>query len=369
MKRLSLFLPIMVLMISCGSSSDEASGTAEIKELELVHTATMADDDEWMLSGIMQLAIDSNENMLFADNAQHKIYYLSSDGELLQTFGGSGSGPGEFQWLSFLFLLDDDRLLVPDMMQRRLSEFRLNNGKWEYYDTFTIDDDPSKFFFMGFKLTDGDIMISDPFSMTVPPEMNRVSYRPVSFHKISVEGEMVQENFMETMGSAMLFSQSGGNFRVAPVPFSETELLIGSPNGYLYRGNNMTFNIDKLDANGEVVANYSLDWPNYDVKPEDASQYLENYEGDFRSSVRSNIPDIKPVLRQIRVSNRGEVWVQVHVENDEADWIILNEDGSVKGRVRFPENSNVQHIRDNRIYTIGTDEFDVPAILVYELAA
>lgn len=369
MKKLTLFALAILILIGCGGGSGDQS-PENATPLEVHEVAIFADNEDWMLSNINQVILDSQKRIIFPDMNQRKVYYLDADGELIQIFGSQGSGPGEFQSMGPIIMMGDDRLVAADFMQRRMNEFRIENGEWKSQGTFYIDNDPANIFAFGFKIYTGNYIVNNPFVMVGGmPEPDRVFYREVTYRKINGDGEILEEEYLTTMGNASIMSQSGGAFNFAVVPFMETEHLAVSPDGYIYKANNLEFRIEKLNADLETVKVYELPWTRQPVSDKDATDFLDNYEGNFRNTLRGLLPEIKPVIRTIRVSDQNEVWVQVYGAEDNVTWIVLNEDGSVKGSVKFPERTNLHHIRGNKAYTVSLDEFDVPRIVVFEVTS
>jgi hypothetical protein len=59
--------------------------------------------------------------VVVADGASREIRYFDSQGEFIQHVGGRGQGPGEFEALTQLWLLEEDILLVYDQSLRRVT--------------------------------------------------------------------------------------------------------------------------------------------------------------------------------------------------------------------------------------------------------
>jgi len=83
------------------------------------------------------IAYDAARRRLYvADTAQHHIVMLSSAGEVLKTFGRRGSGDGEFNFPTYLWLDAHHRLFVTDSLNFRIQIFDQNGnfvGKFGQY--------------------------------------------------------------------------------------------------------------------------------------------------------------------------------------------------------------------------------------------
>lgn len=60
----------------------------------------------------------------------HPLLHFSSDGAFLNALGSMGKGPGQFQILSKVIGVQNHRLLVHDVVQKRISIFDENSGKF-----------------------------------------------------------------------------------------------------------------------------------------------------------------------------------------------------------------------------------------------
>lgn len=369
MKSILISLILIVLLTACGNNNNEKP-SSDFKKLNLKQIAVFADNEDWMLSRINQVQLDSQKNIFFTDMNQRQIYVLSYEGELIHRIGSEGSGPGEFQGLGTILLINDNRLLATDFNNRRVSEFNFTDGEWLYSGLLNVYNNSSFFVGQLFQLHSGELLVNNPLVIGREgmPEMDRVTSRNNSFAKITPEGEILIESFMETKGMSMYMSQIEGRFNVAMIPFMELELMTVSPAGYIYVANNMETKVTKRNADFEEVAVFEFEANRYPVTNQELDNALVNHEGSFRNTIRGLIPEIKPVINRLVVSDSGDVWVNVYGKEHNRGWIVMNEDGGIKGKVEFPNQTTVHQIRGNKIYTVQLDEYDIPTIVIFEVS-
>ncbi len=69
-----------------------------------------------MFGSIASVCEDSDSNFYVLDRMEHKIFKLTPEGELIQTFGQKGQGPGDFQNPNILAFTSKGQLAVADEM-------------------------------------------------------------------------------------------------------------------------------------------------------------------------------------------------------------------------------------------------------------
>ncbi|PWN05035.1 6-bladed beta-propeller [Rhodohalobacter mucosus] len=117
----AIFLTIIIFHASCKSDEKakqvETTSTFEIEELEL-----FADFDQHGLVRPVQIEILPNSNLAVLDSQTNKVHLLTTDGEILNTFGREGNGPGEFQRATQL-LYSENYLYVVDANLHQINQF------------------------------------------------------------------------------------------------------------------------------------------------------------------------------------------------------------------------------------------------------
>ena len=82
-------------------------------ELQITKSQVIGKKD-FMFASIASICEDSDSNLYVLDRMEHKILKFSPKGELIQTFGQKGQGPGDLQNPHLLANTPDDQLVVAD---------------------------------------------------------------------------------------------------------------------------------------------------------------------------------------------------------------------------------------------------------------
>jgi hypothetical protein len=146
---LVLSLSVYMLLVSFGGQKAEWRGKIEIEdgvkviknpaeplygeitfELEEDLSIGNEDDENYMFYDLVTLAVDSEENIFVLDGGNCRIQKFDKNGNYLQTIGGRGEGPGEFEQPMWIQIDLKDRIYVHDSIRRNLHVFE-KEGKFK----------------------------------------------------------------------------------------------------------------------------------------------------------------------------------------------------------------------------------------------
>ncbi|MDZ7757394.1 6-bladed beta-propeller [Rhodohalobacter sp.] len=135
------FSLVLLIKIGCNEhgkqTSDYHNRTVEVKELFSI-TSDQNDIPEQKLTfSELGRTVVSDDGIIYSvDPWQSIIYKFDNQGNLLNTLGGEGRGPGEFQSIYGMAILDDGKLFAYDYMLARAITFQSNG---EIGETITMD--------------------------------------------------------------------------------------------------------------------------------------------------------------------------------------------------------------------------------------
>ena len=118
MEKLTLL--ILVLAGSSAFSSDinnpkKAAHPKTIHTQETLRVGADSGDDFVWFGTQLSLDVNSKGTMYVADPGNTRIAVIGSDGAFVQSIGAKGAGPGEFQVVTGVCVLNDDRIVVTDV--------------------------------------------------------------------------------------------------------------------------------------------------------------------------------------------------------------------------------------------------------------
>ena len=131
--RITTFLLIALIILSCSSEEDPQSEEAYSTEVITDYETLIEYDDEILLQPGTAVATDTH--IMVFDGGDMKIKKLGKDGSLEDSFGGSGSGPGEFEGIQNLSL-NADTISFYDNQNNRMNLFTSDG---EFVDSYSYE--------------------------------------------------------------------------------------------------------------------------------------------------------------------------------------------------------------------------------------
>ncbi|MEP1305304.1 MAG: hypothetical protein ABJK11_04530 [Balneola sp.] len=137
LSSLFIFSSLLLFLTSCSNNDSETKveriisnpkyGTLQNSasapfEFELLDSVSIQLPNDFILSRITNLATDQNGNYYFMDKAQSKLISVSSDGSLRWMTGEKGTGPGDFENVWDILILNNS-ILVSNINSSRLDYF------------------------------------------------------------------------------------------------------------------------------------------------------------------------------------------------------------------------------------------------------
>lgn len=361
-------LGISLMLAGCSSNDgpDLGDWTLKTNELTLTENLRVSETDAFYFGGIADLDVTSHGRMVVADLEANNVKVLRPDGSLVDTVGGPGGGPGEFQSLSLVQVARGDSLYAHDFQRLRLTvfapdtpyepgrvvSFSLDQGGFVRY-LYVLDEH-----FVG--------TISSPLQ----PQEGVVEQHE-ALRRIDEDG---------TLGDTLLLAEShswalnyeDGSPRVAHIPFDRQTILALSPTERLYYGGTDSLHIEALASDGtsDVVASISAD--PIPVGEAERDSALADTDDALRSMVASAIPNTKPAFTDLVVADDGRLWVQRPKDGPSAEtvaWWVLDPDTKTIQEVQLPTEVDLEVVRDGNAYGTTQTEMGAPAVVRYRIGS
>ena len=338
-----------------GPAQETAQIVARIDSEPLL---TIGDRPENALFQVIGVALVGDALIVAERSSRTLRYYDRASGELLQTIGGVGEGPGEYEFLGS-FRAVGDRLYTFDPGNRRLTVLDLAGavektvtiqpwGGYPYPDVAGV-------------FTDGSMLVASSRQPPIGVEGPTVRRIPWILARFDSTGSFVDSlgHYLGGEGLLVPFGRRGSGTRRWPGPFNRSASSAVLGDEYYIR-DNMEFTIPIFDQTGELVRELG-----FGASPEpravtrkdrDRFEELDGAEGWER-------PEFYPYHSGIREFN-GLIWVrQYHYwESPGERWTLYSKDGERVGEVESSENLFVAAADGDVVAILRRNELDVEMV-------
>lgn len=353
------------------------------------------DDPAYAFSYVRALAVGPDGTAYTLHRNEGAVRVWSPDGQPVDTIGGKGDGPGEFQ-TPFALGFFGDTLWVMDLRAYRASYF-------------TADGE-----FLG---TAAPLVDIGGTLAASPPRPER-PLRDGTWYGVSpawsdgiARGTLTETPHvhMDTAGAVLdttwvqhqrktdilaLLRKDGPGGTYFSQPFSDTPRLQVLNDGSAVvaqfrvpeRAEGATLSVMRVTASGDTIWRTELPYTPVPLDPARADSSAEAIAAasfQFFSRVRSGatesglaeevrdamyVPAFEPFLEGLAVAADGSVWLKRYgATPDGAEWWILDAQGEPLGRAMTPAGLRVLAIHGDEIWGVETDDLDVNYIVRYRV--
>jgi hypothetical protein len=349
--------------------------------------------DEYLIGDPAAIAVASDGTLLVLDAQVPAVRVYDPDGVYLRDIGREGQGPGEYDGPDGLAILPDDRVLVRDPGNARISVFDLGGAlleEWPHSGGFN---------------TDRRYYVDDAGNSYVTALLERGlapwewTFGLVRYDPSGVVTDTLAAPTWEFEPAQVTASREGSS-SVRAVPFTPQVSWTFSPRGHFVGGLSSDYRIDLFLADRHVLR-IERDRTPVPVAADEAQERrrriaegLQRQYGAWRWNGPS-VPDTKPPFKKLFASAEGDVWVVLSTEGratmsaaeqeaafrrdartplrfvEPVELDVFDRDGRYLGAVRPPPSFGVEPepiVRGDRVWAVTRDELDVASVTRFRMA-
>lgn len=367
-----------------------------VSDTPTVEIGTVDGAAEYQFSSIVGLFRLRNGRMVVADRPTASIRIYDADGSFLGSFGGRGSGPGEFGALSIVFPYPGDSIAAWDARRQRLSVFD-ESGRLGRTARVTPDHGTPQGPALGISFrsqgrvlgafSDGSLVVSPGLNVRGQP--GTLVERDIELFRSSPDGEPY-ENLGRFPGAPVsifnLDAMRQGKPPQMPIPFPRP-FVTAIHGDRVYVGASRHYEIAVFSSSGsleELIRTFHTDLT-LDGSAREAffdEQRRRLRDGEFGASAtvtpagleqalgEVSFPQTLPPYSALLVDSLGYVWVLNYEDPTRSGpnrWSVFTPDGALLGEVETPVDFQVYQIGEEFVLGTWRDEFDVPYAQMYAL--
>ncbi len=330
---------------------------------------------------VVDVALAPDGSIVVADQERGRISVHTTEGRVIQAFGGIGEGPGEFARVARVVVDSRGRLFVFDDGRQRLSEWtldgRLVDGKRVgYRESGRLISDVGQFASGAWYAREADRMLG--------ADVDGVARDTVGFVTLG-EGFVVDERLTEVQGAMAT------HFLVEGMPMMRHALLTPRPIGVaigecLVVGTSEDPSLEIVHREDGKKGRLLLE---VEVNPSGRATRREWVASTLAGIVRigGELGDIEvrmmegignsvrmarsiPFAHAIVVDALGYIWTQDYRLPEGAgsgNWRVFTESGESIGSVELPEGLRVMAITEGRIVSVGENADGLEEVRIHRV--
>ena len=349
-----------------------------VELVEELRIGTLDGPEVYTFGSVSGVAIGPTQSVYIGDGQAPAIRQYGEDGSWIADVGRQGQGPGEYNLISGLRMLEGGPLALLDQ----------RNGRVTYY----VDGEYSTSF-----LSLSGLFTADPYAVDTAggsyvktvirdPEEPPSADAPeelgwIHFDRTGQVLDTLRIPPEDAVGGGFVLAGLGGYYR----PFTVMTVSTMSPHGYLVTCRNDRYALSRPLPDGRVLR-IERDVERIPVRAEEKTQWnawIDYFERRGRergdNASYGPIPDVKPYIRHLFVDDDGRIWVAVYAEarfqpyteaeraergdrpslewNQPLVWEVVDPRGRFLGRVTLPDKTSLAAARGNTVWGVQAGEY------------
>jgi len=336
------------------------------------------ENPETYIGSVDNFAVD-NQNRIYI-YSESQIHVLNSEGNHLNSLGGEGRGPGEFQSLgSFTRPVDLKvqrvRLYAWDRELQRINVYSLESLEnshtislepsfWNsIYEVSETASHPHEYYpqkdgtlLVGFKESfasrDGRwLTVSGANPM---PEVDKF----IRYYRMSRKGQIVSGKIFERLDVNFYPGNAGKVFPGIPphLPSTRSSLIAVAENGNIFEAWTGKFLIKAYDENGSYRHSFYYPYDKSRLNRDDIFNHsFSGLSSQSREALgRADFSDTWPALNIMLVDDQNRLWISTITDDEEKyQWRVLDEKGRLLVKFKWPGKRLLRHSESNQIRTVA----------------
>jgi hypothetical protein len=328
-------------------------------------------DSAYVFGEVVGAARLSDGRVVVADAHNHQLRYFEPGGKLLRTMGRQGSGPGEFQGISWINECGGDSVFVYDFVLQRISVFDPDGDLARSFHPRTpvrgrgparLACAPGGRFVVSTRSTDAVRRRVGPHRLTAPVAV------------ISQYGSVVHD-FGEFPGPDRYRHRNSDG----PHPLGRDIALAVSADR-VFIGTADAYEIGIFSLDGAQEGLIRLDSPPRRVSRRDRDLYVQTQLAEIEdpnSRRRSaawyrslDFPEFLPAYMSFLTDPEGNLWVEEYLRPGERNprWSVFSSTGHFMGTIEMPERFTAFQFGRDFVLGRWTDPLGTPFVRGYPIA-
>jgi hypothetical protein len=347
-----------------------------LSEQPLLDIGVLEGEPAYQLFEVVDSRRLSDGRIAIANSGSSEIRFFDADGKYLYSAGRKGGGPGEFESMLSMKLMQGDSLLVFDWRNQRASLLDAD-GNLTRATQFRFLGAMGGFPMIVAPFEDSSLLLGVRSFFGTGDIKSGLSRDEVVFVRADAEGELL-DTLAVLPGGEMNVRTEGGGVMLGDRPFGRWPSHDVYRDGFYY-GSRDRYEIDHYSLDGRLLRSIRRAIPNMKVSAADIENYKRDHIEDAEDENQRQLavrllegvefPEEFPAYGEIIVDDLRNIWVAVYRKPDDEQprWTVFDSNGQLLGVVWMPERFNVHQIGSNFVLGRWQDELDIEHVRLFEL--
>ena len=325
-------------------------------------------DDALNFGEIQSFDVDAHGRIYVLDRQTQEVFVIGPTGELLRTFGGMGTGPGEFESARAVDVSSDGHVYVMEMQKGQLSILdslgqymqmqRINSVGWDYYDY------PGGFDRLG--RYNAAVIVQEDDESDLALARFDASFSAID--TVAIPESPVEIEYFTWV------SDDGGSTMRAGIRYQESFEWGFSASGNFWTLLTKAYQLAEVIPNGQVLRTITTDYQPIAVtssEREDIREGLNWFTSQGGKIDMSRVPSTKPAAVGFFSDDEGHLWVQRVMPDDEMSGRfidVFNSTGIYLGQTQLPFDASLEPIfRNGLMYVVSRSSEGAHIVIVAQV--
>lgn len=352
-----------LLAAGCAVEDEGAAPAEDFPPLVLQEVDRMT---ELTFGSIASMALAEDGRLFVADGQTQQVVVIAADGERVETIGQRGQGPGEFQRLSDIRIIEG-ALYAHDTMARRTTRWALDDLATP---ALVTQPEGQAQHLIGH---DGAASLWLHNPVTVVRSVAQAGTREQS-QIIRLASNGPQDTLLAMPARDMFIVMTGEGTIFHALPFARSPQVY-QRNRQLYTHWSGKARVEVYSLDMEPIDSVSVPFAGEPLTSTERSDLIDrdwppaSMRSTYRQVLRERIPDRWPATDHFFVDTDGRIWMGLNRRSlDETRWIVFDEERDPLGRIDLPNTIQLRAATGERVYGwLNDDEVGGPVVVRYVL--
>ena len=353
-------LILIVVCLKIFGSSEERAKNSKINDssnLELSLVSEIGGKDGFLFGRISNAIVSANGTVIAADWKKLSLEQFDKNGRHIGTIASNGRGPGEIQSFFYIFLVDENSVIVShDGAIDLINYYKRNeNGVFTYSNSWLPKKNKKYFVDIVQAITKSKYYaFIKQKKLPIDEDYKKAQFTYKILSVVDKEKELISNELHELKEPNSIVDFEGGSMKyIGMPPFQSQDRFRYIDNGQYVIGRPDSSKLFFYDDNHNLFKTVYLQLDRERVTKEDIEYFFKSnsYSTENRSRIESRIPLFKPSFLNFWIT-KNKIYLNTDINEKGKEITMMNMKGEFIGIFFISKFDRIQEIKNDTIYTV-----------------